>query len=101
MATKRTLVQKLRLVAETSGVTQGFSKSTTAVAGWAKGIVAAGLAAVGFTKFIGFMNEELAISIESFIEHFREEFEYHLTEKKCMSGSEPGVFTSIEAVAVT
>ena len=58
---------------------------------------------VGMVKgrTICLLADSLTMPIESFLEHFREEFEYHLKEKKCMSGSEPGVFTSIEAVAVT
>ena len=52
-------------------------------------------------RTICLLADSLTMPIESFLKHFREEFEYHLKEKKCMTGGVPGVFAPVEAVTVT
>ncbi len=64
MASRRRLTQKLVLTTESKGATSGFKRATTAASGWAKGLLAAGAAAVGFTKIVGLLNTSTEEAIE-------------------------------------
>lgn len=50
-------------------------------------------------RTICFLADSLVMPVVSYVKKFREEFEYHITHKKCMTNTEPGVFNSIEEPA--
>ncbi|MDC1143030.1 NADH-quinone oxidoreductase subunit NuoF [Planctomycetota bacterium] len=52
-------------------------------------------------RTICFLADSMIMPVQSYIEKFRDEFEYHIEHKKCMTNTKPGVFKSIEEMAVT
>ncbi len=52
-------------------------------------------------RTICFLADSLIMPVQSYVEKFREEFEYHIKHKKCQTDTQPGVFKDIKEMAVT
>jgi len=50
-------------------------------------------------RTICFLADSLIMPVQSYIEKFRDEFEYHIKNKKCLTGTKPGEFAPIEELA--
>ncbi len=47
-------------------------------------------------RTICFLADSLIMPVQSYIQKFREEFEYHIKNKKCMTGTKPGEFANVD-----
>jgi NADH-quinone oxidoreductase subunit F len=50
-------------------------------------------------RTICFLADSLIMPVQSYIEKFREEFDYHIEHKKCQTDTEPGVFKAPDHLA--
>jgi NADH-quinone oxidoreductase subunit F len=51
-------------------------------------------------RTICFLADSLIMPVESYVKKFREEFDYHVEHKKCMTDTEPGKFKAPEHLAL-
>jgi len=51
-------------------------------------------------KTICMLADSITMPVQSYLKAYREEFEYHLTEKRCMTGTPAGKFATPELVGV-
>lgn len=52
-------------------------------------------------RTICFLADSLVMPVVSYVEKFREEFDYHVTHKRCQTDTEPGKFKALSEMAVT
>lgn len=50
-------------------------------------------------RTICFLADSLIMPVQSYIQKFREEFEYHIKHKRCMTGTKAGEFAQVEELA--
>lgn len=51
-------------------------------------------------RTICLLSDSLVMPVESYMKAFFKEFEYHVKEKKCMTGGQPGVWAPCEEPAL-